>query len=136
MKRLSIVILIFLTSGCATIIQGPYQEIPVYSTPPGAIVTNTSYTAWVKTPGVLKLKRSEPTVLTARLFGYEDEKIKIKSSFSPLILGNAAGQFYPWLISKIYPGIAALMFDLSTGSPFELSPKECHFVMRPRVKKQ
>jgi hypothetical protein len=136
MKRLSVIILMLLTSGCATILQGPYQEIPIYSTPPGAIVTNTSYTARAVTPGVIKLKRSRHTVLKARLFGYEDETIEIKSSVSPLIVGNAAGQLYPWLIFKIYPGIATLAFDLATGSPFELSPKECHFVMRPRVKKQ
>ncbi len=134
MKNLIITLLLFV-SGCATIVQGPYQEIKVTSDPPGAVVTDTAFMAWTITPGVLNLKRCDPTTLTATLYGYEDEKIELKSSISPFIAGNAAGELYPWLLFDLYPGIVTLIFDLSTGSPFELSPKECHFVMRPKVKK-
>ena len=110
--------------------QGPTQDIVVTSEPPGATITPTDYKTWVKTPGVIVLERSQSTILTARLYGYEDQKIKVKCDVSAWLFGNAVGQFYPWTFLSVADGsIALLMLDMSTGSIGTLTPKVIHFEM-------
>ena len=82
---------ILLIVGCGTLVHGPTQYIYVTSNPPGTIVTNTDYTAWIKTPDVIELKRANSTTLTAKLFGYETQKKKLQIHISPYLAGNVAG---------------------------------------------
>jgi hypothetical protein len=122
-----------LIGGCTTIMNGPTQEIKVTSNPPGATVTPTDYKYWTKTPGVIALDRNNSTVLTARLYGYEDAKQEIKCGLSPWVFGNAAGQLYPWAFMGVPHGAVALgILDVSTGSIGNLTPTEIHFELVPK----
>lgn len=126
---------LILTNGCGTIMHGPTQDISVTSNPPGATVTTTTF-EWIKTPGIFKLPRANPTELTAELYGYETAKQKIKCGLTPWIFGNAAGEFYPGTFIQIHviPTIALTMVDLVTGSVGVLSPNEVHFELVPKKK--
>jgi len=131
-------VLVLLTSGCGTLMHGPTQEVVVTSNPPGATVTNTRYTCHIKTPGVMKLKRANSTILTARLFGYEEAKQKIQVGLSPWLLGNVAG--WDTTLNIIYvpmiPVTTALLAgDMVTGSVGTLSPDAVHFELVPRKKR-
>jgi len=132
-------IISILLSGCGTIMHGPTQDIVVTSNPPGAVVTPTDYTCWVRTPGVISLKRSDSTILTARLMGYEDMKIKVNCTLTPWLLGNGAFAWYDvqWWTGLDIPlaGVLALG-DLMTGSIGQLSPAKVHFELIPKKKHQ
>lgn len=131
MKRITCIIcLMLVVGGCSTLLHGPTQEIVVTSNPPGAIVTPTDYKCWVKTPGIITLDRNQGTTLTARLYGYEDMKIKIKWGVSPWAMGNMAALEYPWLIMGCQP--VAAIWALDADSIGELSPTEIHFELVPK----
>ena len=54
--RLALILLLFgLTTGCASILQGPHQDIRVETDPPGARVTGAGQT--ITTPGALNFRR-------------------------------------------------------------------------------
>lgn len=125
--------MLVLVCGCGTIMHGPYQEIKVTSNPPGATITNTEYTCWIKTPGVMKLKRANSTVLTARLYGYKEAKQKVRANISPWLAGNAAGYWSPttFFSNHVPAYYVLLMGDMATGSVGQLSPTEVHFELEP-----
>jgi len=130
--------LVVLASGCGTLTHGPMQKVYVTSSPPGATITNTRYTCWIKTPGVMVLERANSTILTARLFGYQEAKAKVKVSLSPWLLGNVVG--WDTTLNIIYvpmiPTTAALLVgDMVTGSVGTLSPNTVHFELVPRKKR-
>ena len=130
--------LVLLTGGCGTLMHGSTQEVAVTSNPPGAIVTNTDYTCWIKTPGVMVLDRANSTVLTARLFGHEDAKAKVKVSLSPWLLGNAAGwdmMLNVGYVPVVPVTVVLLVGDMATGSVGQLSPNTVHFELVSREKK-
>ena len=112
--------------GCATVINTPYQEIVVTSTPPGAIVrtNNTEFPLVITTPDTLTLKRNEPIILTAKLRGYKTAEQKIY----PESL-NLCGLFGNLILAPLKgPAIGvAYITDCVTSSEFELKPSEVHF---------
>jgi len=127
MNKIMCAICLLLT-GCATIANGPTQEIAVTSNPPGATVTPTDYKCWVKTPGIISLDRNQGTILTARLYGYEDCKVEIKWGISPWAFGNMSALAYPWLIVGCQPVAAAWACD--ADSIGNLSPNKVHFELK------
>ena len=126
-------IAISLIAGCGTLIHGPYQEVMVTSDPPGAVVTNTDYTCHITTPGIMKLKRANSTVLTAKLFQYETQKKKLQVHISPFILGNGTGLWYTvqTFTQDANGGAVLLIGDMTTGSIGYLTPDSIHFVFEP-----
>lgn len=119
MKKVMCLVSVLLVGGCATIMNGPTQEITVTSDPPGAIVTPTDYKCWIKTPGIITLDRNNNTVLTARLYGYKDAKQEISWGISPWAFGNLVVLQYPWAI------VGCQFAD--ADSIGNLSPNEVHF---------
>ena len=124
---------ILLIAGCGTLTHGPYQEVMVTSDPPGAIITNQDYTCHIKTPGIMKLKRANSTVLTAKLFQYETQKKKLQVHISPFILGDGAGLWYTvqTFTRDANGGAILLIGDMTTGSIGYLTPDSIHFVFEP-----
>lgn len=138
MKRVILTICLVLTllvSGCGTLMHGSTQDITVTSNPPGAKITNQDYTCWIRTPGVMKLKRANSTILTARLFGYQEAKQKLQVGLSPWLLGNGVGWDTMLKVGyvPVVPVTAVLLAgDVSTGSVGTLSPNVVHFELVPR----
>lgn len=106
-------------SGCATIIHGTTQEIPVTSEPPGAAVTTTGDVK-ATTPGKLELKRKTGHVLTFSKEGYKPETVKLESVLSGAVAGNIiAGGLIGWGV------------DAATGGDSRLVPESVHVLLKP-----
>ncbi len=123
-------------AGCATMIHGPYQEVRVDSTPPGATVTVTptmsergpnfldpkkQYT--VTTPATLRLRRDNTYRVEITKPGYKLSSSKVLSS-------------YDWLWAPITCGPCELVGDLPTydlkGKPLPVRFVEAAFYEYPR----
>ena len=103
------------TSGCATIMSGSKQEIPVNSEPPGAKVTADDGTSII-TPGKLVLERKNSHTLVAEYADYETQQQVLKPKLNNWVWGNI-----------LIGGIIGLVIDIVSGSVNELKPKEVQF---------
>jgi len=106
-------------SGCATIIHGTTQNIPVSSVPTGAKVTVDQSTAYT-TPTVLELARGENHNLQVSLEGYHTEAMTLQSVTSGAVMGNLiAGGLIGWGV------------DAASGAQYRLVPESLHITLRP-----
>jgi len=101
-------------SGCATIVSGRNQELPVYSTPSGAIVTVGSMKQ--TTPATFSLDRRQGAyVIKVEMDGYESVEIKLKKGTNGWVFGN---------ILLGLTGIIGIIVDISNGSAKKFVPDE------------
>ncbi len=105
---------VFLT-GCATVMTGKYQNIPVTSEPPG-IEVRSSTGVYLTTPGSFKLVRNKDYTLFAEYSGCEPQQKELKHQLQ--------GSF--WTNTLIW-GAASGTVDLASGASDELLPKKVHF---------
>ena len=101
--------------GCATIMTGKYQSIPVTSDPPGAKV-RADTGEMIVTPGKFHLIRNEVHVLLAEYPGYEQQQLKLHNKAQGWVWGNI-----------LLGGGIGLIVDCASGASDELIPKEAHF---------
>lgn len=131
MRKLTITIYsLLMLAGCSTVMNGPTQDIVVTSNPPGATITPTDYKCWVKTPGIIALDRNQGTVLTARLYGYEDAKIKINWGISPWAFCNMIALQHPGSIAGSQ--LTGAVWAADADSIGNLSPDKVHFELVPK----
>ena len=99
--------------GCAAIIHGTKQKIPVNSSPSGAkVIVMGAHKA--STPAVIELSRSESNiVLRFEKDGYEPVDVAITRSVDGWIVGNI-----------IFGGIIGLVVDFASGAAYKLTPNE------------
>lgn len=101
--------LVFQT-GCATIIKGTHQDVPVSSEPSGASVLVDGVREG-STPATLRLSRKQSHVVTIELKGYDSENVTLKPSMGGAVAGNiVAGGLIGWGV------------DASTGAQYNLHP--------------
>lgn len=115
---LSALILVISSSGCATIITGTSQKVPVSSDPSGATVMvdgKKSYT----TPTRIKLERKKDHLLQFTKEGYDKEEVKLVHTISGAIAGNA-----------VLFGIAGLLVDNYTGAQYKLIPTKVNVLLK------
>ena len=109
-----------LFSGCATIIQGTHQEIPVASEPSNASVLVDGVRQG-NTPTKLSLARKGNYVVTLALADHETESINITRSIGGAVAGNiAAGGLIGWGV------------DAGTGAQYNLHPGSINVRLRRR----
>jgi hypothetical protein len=115
------VLMIALTfaSGCATIINGTTQKIPVSSSPSGAKVSVNESTA-ITTPTTLELSRKDPQILQFSLEGYQPETVKLESVTSGVVMGNI-----------LLGGLIGWGVDAASGGQYRLVPESVHVALRP-----
>ncbi len=108
-------------SGCATIINGTTQRIPVSSDPSGVTITVENGTKY-KTPATVELSRKENHTLQFSLDGYESETVQLESVTSGAVMGNIlAGGLIGWGV------------DAASGGQYRLVPESVHVSLRPAV---
>ena len=107
------VLLLLVTTGCATIINGRSQNVTFESTPPGADLTVGGLKA--TTPAKLTLTRNQSYTATFTKADFPERKFEIEPAPSWWLLGNAA-----------FGGIIGIIVDLATGSGMTLSPSDFH----------
>ena len=106
------VCLVITLSGCATIVSGRNQDLPVYSTPSGAIATVGSMKQ--ATPATFTLdRRRGDYVVKVEMDGYESIEVKLKKGVNGWVFGNI-----------VFGGIIGLVIDISTGSASKFTPDE------------
>lgn len=105
---------VFLT-GCATVMTGKYQNIPVTSEPPGIEVRSSTGES-LTTPGSFKLVRNKDYTLFAEYLDCEPQQKEVKHKLQ--------GSF--WTNTLIW-GVTSGAVDLATGASDELLPKKVHF---------
>lgn len=105
---------LFIAPGCATIVQGEHQSIPINTDPSGALVV-VDGEEMGRTPTVLSLERGEEYEVVLSLDGYMDTTLRIDKDFDfvPTVVGN----LFSW-------GVFGLAVDVLTGAAYELSPEQ------------
>ena len=109
---ITMVCLVVTLSGCATIVSGRNQELPVYSTPSGAIVTVGPMKQVA--PATFNLDRRQGAyVVKVEMEGYESVEVKLKKGVNGWVFGNI-----------VFGGIIGLVIDISTGASKKFIPDE------------
>ena len=115
-------------TGCASVANGSYQQVPVISNPAGAtVVSDCGRGTKVagETPVVVKVSRkADRCVITVKKDGYRDESIVLQRRVSTWVWGNV---FLPYVT---VPGV---LFDLYTGSAYRRTPTAVDVSMRQEV---
>ena len=108
---LSVLLLVMILSGgCATVMNGRTQSVIVESNPPEAVATIENQA--VKTPGTFQLKRKNSYPVKVEKEGYEPATTTIQNEWSWWLLGNV-----------VLGGIIGLVVDFVTGSAYTLEPE-------------
>ncbi|MDD5326575.1 MAG: hypothetical protein PHY02_02030 [Phycisphaerae bacterium] len=107
--------IIMSSSGCATVMTGKYQTVPVTSDPPGVKVRADSGESII-TPGNFHLIRNQEHTLLAEYSDYEPQQLRLHNKAQGWVWGNI-----------LLGGVVGLIVDCSSGASDELVPKEVHF---------
>lgn len=107
-----LVVVIFSTTGCATIMQGTTQSVGISSTPSGAkvIVDNQEKG---KTPIVVELKRKDNHFVKIEMDGYLPYEATFTRSTSGWVWGNI-----------VFGGLIGLAVDAISGGLYKLTPEQ------------
>lgn len=111
----SVFLVTMCASGCATIVTGKYQTIPVTSEPPGVKVRSSSG-PYIVAPGSFQLRRNEDHTLVAEYPGFEPQQRVLKHKLQGWFWGNV-------LLGGIIGGVV----DLASGASDDLVPDKVHF---------
>jgi hypothetical protein len=118
---LLIAILIFVLNGCATIVHGTTQSIPISTDPSGAEIV-VDGTERHTSPINVILKRKFDHNIDISKEGYQKETVNIKSVLSGAVAGNIlAGGLIGWGV------------DAASGAQWRLVPETINLRLRPEV---
>ena len=119
----SLIALLVNALGCATIVQGRSQDIPLASTPPGAMVKIDG--VQTTTPGKVTLRRDQSYNAVFEKQGYPPQQAKLESTASWWLLGNL-----------IFGGLIGLVIDLAAGGGYKLVPAGIDMELQTGVVKE
>ena len=107
------------SGGCATVLHGTGQEIPVSSSPSGAQVSVDGM-PMCKTPCSPNIKRKHDHILTLAKDGFKQESVTVMHVLSGAVAGNIlAGGFIGWGV------------DAASGAQYRLVPETLHVDLTP-----
>jgi hypothetical protein len=104
--------------GCATVLSGRDQKIPITTDPMGASVQVDGGGTFT-TPAELNLARKDNHTLLVSMPGYHTEKVEVTKSLNPAFLGNI-----------IVGGVVGGVVDYFSGAAADLSPDKVHVVLK------
>lgn len=116
-KILGIVAVVLLQSGCATIISGRHQDVPVISSPHGAKACTSGQC--VTTPGSFTLRRDANHIVVVEKDGYLPETVTLTSGVGAAVAGNL-----------IFGGIIGGGIDMASGAAYKLYPETLNVALR------
>ena len=112
--------ILFSSYGCATIINGTTQKIPVSTDPSGATCAVVGDTSKYTTPCQVELARKSDHVLKLEKEGYEPATVEIKHVLSGAVAGNI-----------LLGGLIGWGVDAATGAQNRLIPETVHVTLKP-----
>jgi uncharacterized protein YceK len=98
--------------GCATIVNGTSQKIPVSSEPAGVIVTVDSKNEYT-TPVKLRLERRRDHTLVFTKDGFDTQTVNVMHVLSESVCGNT-----------LLFGPLGWVFDMCAGTQYKLIPEK------------
>jgi hypothetical protein len=110
-QLLLILPLFVVAQGCASVVKGTTQSIPVASDPSGADIL-VDGKVMGQTPKTLALKRKGTYVVTIQKPGFEQQSVPIVRSIGGAVWGNA-----------IIGGLIGWGVDAASGAQYNLSPE-------------
>ena len=110
-------------SGCATVVTGWNQKIPVSSEPSGVTVQVDGKDTYT-TPAKIRLKRNQDHALVFTKEGYETATVKILHCISGAFCGNV-----------FLGGPVGMGLDAMSGAEFKLVPGKVHAELK-KIKEQ
>ena len=122
MRKISLLTVICLASvclcGCATILNGTSQKIPVSSEPTGATVTVDSKNVYT-TPIKLRLERRRDHALVFTKDGFDTRTISVMHVLSESVCGNT-----------LLFGPLGWVFDIFAGTQYKLVPDKINVELK------
>lgn len=120
MKKIILIILAVMISGCATLFNSKEDVVNFNSNPAGGTVyINGNYMG--KTPVSLQLPVKESKTVTFRASGYEDKTYYLNSNVG-----------VGWVILDVLSGFYPVIIDAITGSWNELDTKSINVLFEPK----
>ena len=110
-----------LSSGCATIVKGSTQDVPISSTPAGAHVTVDGRSAGT-TPTTVAMDRQLYHMVTVELENFEMEHVVITNSIGGAVAGNIIGL-----------GLLGGALDVASGAAYDLNPDSVTLLLRAKT---
>ncbi len=103
--------MLLVAGGCATVVKGSHQTVPMASEPPGAdVLVDGSLVG--QTPLKVEMKRKHDHLVTIQKTGYRPKSIAVVKDVGGAVWGNIiAGGLIGWGV------------DASTGAQYNLTPK-------------
>jgi hypothetical protein len=99
-------------TGCATIITGRTQKIPVMTNPSGAVVTIGGQKQL--SPATFILDKQQEYVVRIEKEGYEPMEIPLRKTLNGWVFGN--------VVFGIFGGIIGVVIDVGNGSTMKFVP--------------
>lgn len=118
---MALVVAVLSGAGCASVVKGPGQAIPITSDPPGAEV-------WLDdkmigfTPLTAEVRRKSDHLITIGTEGYLTESVPVIRKMGGAIAGN---------ILFGYIGLIGAGIDAGTGAMYNLSPETIRVKLKP-----
>lgn len=107
-------------SGCATIMTGTTQKVPITSTPSGAVAKADGTLGGV-TPCTFTLERKTDHTIEISKEGYRTASVILRHTVSGATAGNA-----------LIGGLIGLGVDATTGAMYKLVPERVDVVLEPK----
>ena len=118
-RLVSLVFVCFLTTGCATILKGTNQEIPISSDPSGADIFVDGNLVGT-TPADVQIKRKRDHLVEIKKTGYQPKSVPVVKNVGGAVWGNIlAGGLIGWGV------------DAATGAQNNLTPKTIYVRLEP-----
>jgi len=117
--RLSILVLVMVSSGCATILDGSSQPVNFNSSPNGARIYVNGMEVGT-TPLNMLMKRSKTTMILAKRNGYEDQQLVLQTKTNNAFWGNI-----------LSGGFLGSTTDYASGAMIEYSPNMYFITLNP-----
>ncbi|MCX5666765.1 MAG: PEGA domain-containing protein [Candidatus Omnitrophica bacterium] len=122
MRKIALLLIICLSPvylcGCATILNGTSQRIPVSSEPAGAMVTVDSKNVYA-TPVKLRLERRRDHTLVFTKDGFDARTVNIMHVLSESVCGNT-----------LLFGPLGWVFDMCAGTQYKLVPDKINVELK------
>lgn len=111
--------ILFLFTGCATVLKGTTQTMPISSDPTGAEIIVNNITVGI-TPAEVELQRKRDHQITLQKDGYAPAVVPVLKSVGGAVWGNIlAGGFIGWGV------------DAASGAQYNLKPETVFVRLRP-----
>lgn len=115
----AVCLIVVMASGCASVLRGSRQAIPISSEPQGADILVDGALAGV-TPADIQMERKRDHLVTVQMAGYESRSVPVVKSIGGAVWGNIlAGGLIGWGV------------DAATGAQYNLSPETISVQLQP-----